>query len=389
MTSLHAASGGRPPLQDTSLQETPLQETPVVDFALSIRRDKHGPEMKRVPVPHAYMRDFQQELLLKYAMRRGMPGATLEDMTIQFTPVYADGESSGPFCHGLGVFVRNPRGDTFQNDYNVSLFSDVASQAVQQLIADGTLKLDDTYHYEMVVDKTASPSPGPALAGMSFNSGPTQQPLPYLTRSLKPLMAQAQPVGEPSDEHFSVFYTAEAYERAERFARHGADGHPPRETGAALVGSACSCPESGEFFVVIADALEAIDAEEEKMSLSYTGKTWLRLQAILKSIQSQPETRTYRFLGQSHGHNFVPLDGAPPCDLCATAKVCSRTSVFVSIDDRTWTQAVFAGAPYALCHIFGLNARHDNVHGLFSLYENRLTQRGFYITPDFDPTCAS
>ena len=75
--------------------------------------------------------------------------------------------------------------------------------------------------------------------------------------------------------------------------------------------------------------------------------------------------------------------------MCATAKVCSRTSVFVSVDDRTWTQAVFAGAPYALCHIFGLNARHDKVHGLYSLYENRLTERGFYIIPDFVPTRAS
>jgi len=374
MKLLNAARGGEPSSQD---------HLPV-HFALSIRRDKNGPETKRVPVPGAYLRDFQQELLLKYALRRGMPGATLADMTIEMTPL-CDGEGAGSLCRGLRVKVVNPRGDTFRQEYNVYLFSDVASRAVCDLVTEGVLKLEESYHYELVIDASVAASPGPELAGMSFGSGPKQEPLQYLTRALKPFMTQGLPIGEPTGEHFPVFYTADAYERAERFARRGADAQPPRETGAVLVGTACSCPESGEFFVVITDALEATDAEEAKISLSYTGKTWLRLQAILKSIRSQPDTRTYRFMGQAHGHNFIPLDGAPPCEMCATAKVCSRTSVFVSPDDRTWTQAVFAGAPYALCHIFGLNARHDQVHGLYSLYENRLTQRGFYIISDFDP----
>lgn len=378
MPILSAASAGGPS----------SQEYRAVPFALSIRRDPHGPETKRVPIPSAFLRDFQQELLLKYALRRGMPGATLADMTIEMTPLY-DGEGAGSRCRGLSVDVVNPRGDTFRQEYNVYLFSDVASRAVGDLVTEGVLKLEESYHYRLVIDASVAAPPAPALAGMSFGSGPKQEPLQYLTRALQPLMTEARPVGEPSSDHFPVFYTAEAYERAERFARRGAGDQPPRETGAALVGTVCTCPESGELFVVIADALEATDAEEAKISLSYTGKTWLRLQAIFTSIKSLPDTRTYRFLGQAHGHNFIPLDGAAPCEMCTTAKVCSRTSVFVSTDDRTWTQAVFAGAPYALCHIFGLNARHDPVHGLYSLYENRLTQRGFYILPEFDPAGTS
>ena len=366
--------------------EQALPESQANHFALSIRREADGPELKRVPVPGAYIRDIEHELLLKYALRRGMPEATVQDMQIQLTPVHADGENSKPFCRSVRADVRNPRGEKFRLEYNVHLFSDVARSAVQQMVADGDLKVEDEYHYQLVVDHRKGDRLGPGLAGMSFGAGPKQEPLQYLTRSLTPLIADAQPVGELNGEHFPVFYTSAAYERAERFARRGGDAQPPRETGAALVGTACSCPESGELFLVITDALEASDAEEAKVSLSYTGKTWLRLQAILKSMQAQPDTRTYRFLGQAHGHNFIPLDGAPPCELCSTAKVCSRTSVFVSTDDRTWTQAVFAGAPYALCHIFGLNARHDKVHGLYSLHENRLTQRGFYIIPDFDPT---
>jgi hypothetical protein len=186
-----------------------------------------------------------------------------------------------------------------------------------------------------------------------------------------------------------VLYTTAAYERAERASRRGADSQPPCETGALLLGTAISCPESGEYGIVIADALEATDAQEEKASLSYTGKTWLRLQAILKNIQAQPATQTYRFLGQAHGHNFIPGDGGPPCDLCEASKVCTRTSVFVSVDDRIWTQAVFSGTAFAVCHIFGLNARHEQVQGLYSLADNRLTERGYYVIPEFDPADAS
>ena len=61
------------------------------------------------------------------------------------------------------------------------------------------------------------------------------------------------------------------------------------------------------------------------------------------------------------------------------------TSVFVSLDDRTWSKAVFSKQPWHICHIFGLNARGEPVHALFSLKENRLLQRGFYLLPDFDP----
>ena len=359
--------------------------TATPNFALSIRRgEKSGRELRRVPVPEAYLRDFRFELLRNYAMRRGMPAATLDEMTIQMTPIY-----EGNFCRGIRVDVRNPRGESFGQEYNVRLFSDVADAALQRLIADKVLTLDDKWSYELVVDDrpaARATTVDTAVTEMSFSTDAKPAPLKYLSRPLKHLRQNAEAVGEPSDLHFPVLYTASAYERSQRFARRGGESQPPRETGAILVGPPCSCPETGEFYLVVTDALEATDAEEKKLSLAFTGKTWLRLQAIVKSMQAQPATSTYRFLGQSHGHNFVPMDGAPPCAICATTKVCSRTSVMVSHEDRVWTQAVFSGAPYALCHIFGLNARLDKVHGLYSLHENRLTQRGFYIIPDFDPT---
>ncbi len=55
-----------------------------------------------------------------------------------------------------------------------------------------------------------------------------------------------------------------------------------------------------------------------------------------------------------------------------------------------WTRAVFPHEPYALCHIFGLTARHmrpnpDEVDTLYSIRDGRLLQRGYHIIDAFDP----
>jgi hypothetical protein len=99
----------------------------------------------------------------------------------------------------------------------------------------------------------------------------------------------------------------------------------------------------------------------------------------MKARQTRPATRAHRILGQCHGHNFLPANGAPPCELCAKVKVCSRTSVFVSQDDRLWTQAVFARQPWQQCLIYGLNARNERVHSLFGLRDGRLLERGYHV----------
>ena len=104
----------------------------------------------------------------------------------------------------------------------------------------------------------------------------------------------------------------------------------------------------------------------------------------MKAMESQPATRTYRLVGQCHGHNFLPANGAPPCEVCPRLAVCGRSSVFVSTDDVSWARAVFRRQPWHLSHIFGLNARRENVHGLFGLRDGRLLERGFYVVPEFD-----
>ena len=81
--------------------------------------------------------------------------AKLDEMKIQMVPIYDDGNQKSRCC-GVHVSLENPRGDTFRREYSASLFSDVASRAVTELISEGILQLGDEYHYELIVDEDTS-----------------------------------------------------------------------------------------------------------------------------------------------------------------------------------------------------------------------------------------
>jgi hypothetical protein len=197
------------------------------------------------------------------------------------------------------------------------------------------------------------------------------------------LDASASAAGKDND-HFPVFYTEAAFALAERFSRKGATTVPARETGAVLAGSLCSCPETGEMFAVVCEALEARDTEQTSATLFYTSKSWQGIQEVMRARQAQPSGRSLRILGQAHGHNFLPSQD-PLCTSCEDIAICQRTSVFVSADDSRWSRAVFHDQPWHLCHIFGLSARGEPAHGLFGLRSGSLVLRGFHVIPDFDP----
>ena len=47
-------------------------------------------------------------------------------------------------------------------------------------------------------------------------------------------------------------------------------------------------------------------------------------------------------------------------------------------------RAVFARQPWALCQIFGLTARKEPVHKLYSLKDACWQPRGYFLLPDFE-----
>ena len=216
-------------------------------------------------------------------------------------------------------------------------------------------------------------------------------PVNWLVVQLDQLVDRAERIGTHDDDWPYVFYTRAARTSAERLSRMGAKRTPAVESGAALIGTLCMCPGTGDMFIVVTHALEVFDAESTAFSLEYSARSWQHIQTVIETMHQQPETSTLRLLGQAHGHNFMPADGAPPCGICAKAPVCGRTSVFVSTEDLTWTRAVFSRLPYALSHIYGLSARHlrpdpDEVESLYGLRDGRLLPRAYHVLDEFDPS---
>ena len=133
-------------------------------------------------------------------------------------------------------------------------------------------------------------------------------------------------------------------------------------------------------FVAVHDAIEVTDATQSEFSLIPTSGTWKQVEALVRQLGQSAGRPAMRLSGQSHGHNFA-LDGGP-CDLCATARECGKTTVFVSAADRTFMRTVFAAQPFALCWIAGSNARGEEVARLFTLRGGALQARGYHVVDD-------
>src|SRR5262249_38088813 len=153
--------------------------------------------------------------------------------------------------------------------------------------------------------RPAEPPASPAEVGEvggSFTVTTRSAPPPIATVPLPPLLDRARHHGPEDAGRHPVLYTPRAFDQAARCARKGAAEQPPVETGAVLVGDLCSCPQTGEFFVLVVDALEVQEAEQKPLSLAYSGQTWGRIQAVMRARQANPATRAQRLVGQSHGH---------------------------------------------------------------------------------------
>ena len=376
-------------------------------LAVALRLERDAPELIREPVTDDDLVDVCSEAWLEGVLRRGKPSVAMDDMATRVIPIPS---KDGRVCTGYTIETVDHDGHTARRDFSIRSLEDVAVRAAQRLISRGILAAEDTYYFELL----AQPRPAKAAQartqrrtadnvsrrrkgseaddGVDAGANRAQPfkgerrilPLTVLTVPVEPLLRRAEVIGPADEETWKVFYTERALVKAECFARKGASSHPPVETGGVLIGALCACPETGDFFVVVVDVLEVTDAEHEKFSLSYSGKTWKRIQTVLRARQSRRSTRAHRIVGQCHGHNFVPLDGAPPCELCPQMEVCGRSSVFVSRDDVVWSRAVFRHQPWNLSHIFGLNAREEQVQGLFAQRDGRFQERGFRVIVDVD-----
>lgn len=174
-----------------------------------------------------------------------------------------------------------------------------------------------------------------------------------------------------------VFYLAEALARAERFARAGALHVPPIETGALLLGLLGSCPDSGEFYAVVTEALRIRAADAGTYHLAFTAESWKQIDDLLRRRADEG----VKLLGQVHGHNFYPsmMDEKGLCTECALQRTCDLQTAHASDDDQRWMGAVFHRQPWQICQIFGLNARGEGTEVLCTMRDGRLQPRPYHV----------
>ena len=351
-------------------------------LTLVLRQEKNGARLAREPLTAADLSDAISEAWRECCLRKGHPGVPLAGLPVRLAPILRDGD--GSLCTGFALEVTTPDGRTARCDFTNRSLKLAATRLAQRLKDTGQFQDNHAFTYEIAFDPrvvaASAHKPHAAPGAVTMKS----RPLNYLTVPLRPLLRQSTALNVTDDACFSVFYTEEALAKAERFARKGSQSNPPVETGSVLIGPLCSCPESGEFFQVVTDGLEVMDAEQTVFSLDFTGKSWTRIQAVMRAKQATHPERCDRLQGQAHGHNFVPNDGKI-CEACLKRPACNLTNIFVSLDDQDFSRAVFAHQPWQLCHIFGLAARGDRLNGLFTLQDGRLQDRGFFTLPEFKP----
>lgn len=349
-------------------------------LCVPVRRERNGPVVARERVTKADLADVLSEAWRDACLRKGHPDVPLSSVPMRLLLNLSSPTSDR--CVSYALELSLPDGQRVVREFTLKSLHSVAMRGVQRFIDADRLQAQPSLFYELVHDRARAAAPALNAPGPVFDAAVKTPPLTFQRVALRPLLRAATAVHEIDEESFAVFFTKEAFAKAERFARKGAQRQPPVETGAVLIGTLCACPETGEFFCVVTDALEVLEAEETEFSLSYSGKSWLRIQTMMKARLAANPGCSDRVLGQCHGHNYRP---GTMCEACPKLPVCNLNNVFASQDDQSWSKAVFARQPWSLCGIFGLTARGDRVNGLFTLKDGRLQSRGFYLLSEFTP----
>lgn len=342
-------------------------------LSLHLQRERGGSVLAREPVERRDLVDVLAEYWFELELRAGRPVRPLAEVETRVEVVVRDDPESGRYC--TGFHLSDPDAPLRRRFFPFEILAPVASRRARQLLADGVLASGELYFYGL-----CEPDDTVLLRGPEGRGGPSFAPL-----ALERVQAGADPVAPGNGDDYPVFYTRAARASAERIARKGAARRPAVETGGLLAGPLCRCPDSGEVFAVVTDVIEATDSEHQPYSLTYSGSTWTRIQAVMKKRRQNDATRHHRLLGQVHGHNFLPADGAEPCEACALVATCTRSSALLSEDDRTWCRAVFSAEPWQLSQVFGLDARSEPTERFYGQRRGELLRRGYHVIDDVDP----
>jgi hypothetical protein len=350
------------------------------NFTVNLKLQPDGPAIHSELVLPEDLIGIYSEVWLSAYLRKGRPEIGFNDLAYRLLPEFSNG--SRHRCGRLVVESKQSDGRIAHSPNGVEALRTVAERGAKGLLEKGILVFGQPYFYEVIAGEGVQ---GKDAMGQNapVKSAPSKikyTPLIYREVSISPLIKRAAAVGAV-DEGMPIFFKKHTYTKAERFSRKGARYNPPAESGAVVLGWLGACPDTGEFFVVATEVIELVDTLQNKISLTYTDKTWANIQTVLRERQSTPATRAERIVGQSHGHNFLPCFGKKECHQCEEQQQCAATSVFVSENDLLWSRCVFSRQPWAFCQIFGLDARGTRVQQMYGFRLGRLVKRGFYVIP--------
>lgn len=345
-------------------------------LAIRVAGERGGPVLATTPVRFADLRDFEREVWWRRFVRRGMTDAG--ELEFSLRPVV--GSSDGDLCRGFVIAARSAGGAEASVTFAMHCLQPIAQRTAEDLRQRDLLGEDGTFYYELVLaglarDGIARIPPAGATDTVVAGGGQVlrrTQNLQLTDLPLATLVQRSTAVGETGAEQHELFWTNTALERAERIARLGEKHEPAVETGGVLLGYVGYCAGARDAFVVVVDALEAVDAERNEFSLSFSSKTWHQLQTVVRARAArQPGLG---ILGQTHGHPFSPGE---PCAACPTTADCPKHTAFLSEHDRRWARAVFHAQPWQVSQMYGVDAKGTPTSATFGVLDGRLEPRGY------------
>lgn len=330
-----------------------------------LRRGATGPVLAIETVTVRDLEDCLAEAWFEACLRRGAPTLAFDEVDARLHPLRVSGAARSPdsaqACLGFSLEVRGHH-TVFTN----LALETVAQRAELQLRKSGALAATENAYYELASE------PVDVVTDVVERPGRAEPPR-LLARELPEPLVPAS----ADDGDYPVFYTPAARAKAEGIARKGGAESPPVETGGLLVGPLCRCPLSGEVFAVVEDVLAATHAKEKAYSLTFSGATWERIQAVMAERTKDPATSHQRILGQTHGHSFLPLEA--DASAAVRRELADLHTAFMSAEDLHFCRAVFAGEPWQLSHVFGLTAHGGEVDAFFGQRGGVLVPRSYRI----------
>jgi hypothetical protein len=363
-----------------SIRPPPTREIDTDTWRAALRVSRlGGPTLAAAHLDDGFKSEARAEVWLSDCLRRGRTELTPDDLTCRIVPTFLPGHA--PRCLKISVEVTLPDGVIVPKDRSWGSFATQAIQIASTLRSQGKLGAEEDFCYELVAFSATAPDAG-GPGSEVLRGTVTRAPLHFRRSGILPaLLARARVIGELDPSFHPIVMTEEAHARAEALARAGASHVPPVETVAILTSALWSCKHTGEFFLLIRDALEVAGAEHGEFQVRFTEAAWSWLESVRRRLLSREETADHRVVGQAHGHNFLPVGG--PCEDCPKRALCGRHTAFASTADCNWTRAVFLPyQPWGVSLIHGLNARSEPVEIMYSLRDGQLVPRGFHVIPE-------